>query len=280
VKLLMSLGYDDPADAQIAAIQRWFADGLATLGAAVAAELEQGPALNPASIRTDRDYGQPGQAWGQLSGGVGPFNRRPGVFVYSPANFDRLLRRWVPERMFEIQIRISRLDEQGRPHSITPVTLVSNHLDTDPNFLQLEAWCPDEWFTAADYRAAALRWWREIAEDISPTYGEVSNANYLRSGLEMDLGLSDQDTVPRGRDLLRGYSWLTIASQEVGDRLGGVDALRASGAFQNVERLARGGFWLQATDELATYGAAQQAKVHSVLAPALPDASPSSLPNS
>jgi hypothetical protein len=42
----------------------------------------------------------------------------------------------------------------------------------------------------------------------------------------------------------RGYGWLNVA-REIGDRLGGVDALRNTGAFVDVTQAASGSHWLQ-----------------------------------
>jgi hypothetical protein len=48
-------------------------------------------------------------------------------------------------------------------------------------------------------------------------------------------------SVADSRTILRGYSWVTVCGQELADRLGGVEALRATRAFHAVERCAAEG---------------------------------------
>ena len=73
---------------------------------------------------------------------------------------------------------------------------------------------------------------------------------------------------------MRSYSWVTIISEEIGQRLGGTDALQGSGAFHRVEHLPGGGFLLQATELLEQYQHEQAHRVFRVLAPALPAGAP------
>ncbi|MEI4913982.1 hypothetical protein Q8G39_28440, partial [Klebsiella pneumoniae] len=61
------------------------------------------------------------------------------------------------------------------------------------------------------------------------------------------------EAIADSRTVLRGYSWLTVVAGELADRLGGPDALRASGAFVQVEPLRSGGVWLLASDDYAGY---------------------------
>jgi len=78
-----------------------------------------------------------------------------------------------------------------------------------------------------------------------------------------------EEAVP-GRDLV-GYSWITMCpAAAAGGRLGGVGALRGSGAFWRVDELPGGGALLQATEHAEQYGQAAAEKSFGVLAPALP----------
>jgi hypothetical protein len=67
---------------------------------------------------------------------------------------------------------------------------------------------------------------------------------------------------------------LNIASQQVGDELGGVEALRATGAFAEVTQLAAGGYWLLARPTYGEYDMTAAEKVFQVVAPKLPAGRP------
>jgi hypothetical protein len=114
---------------------------------------------------------------------------------------------------------------------------------------------------------------REIAEAGNPTYGEVGYSNVSHvdyaTAYEHKMGLPPWQTVHKSRRRLRGYSWLTIIGARLGDDLGGMDALRAAGAFAEVDRLPGGSYWLLATPRFADYGIDQAVAVQQVLAPAL-----------
>jgi hypothetical protein len=71
-----------------------------------------------------------------------------------------------------------------------------------------------------------------------------------------------------------GYGWLTVLAEELGERLGGLEVLRASGAFVQVDRLASGGFWLLATRTWDEYGWPEAEGLFEVVAPVLPPGRP------
>jgi hypothetical protein len=85
--------------------------------------------------------------------------------------------------------------------------------------------------------------------------------------LECARRTSPTKTVPRSRP--RGYSWATLVPPELVGELGGIGALRASGAFHEVDELGYGAAWLQATAELGDYDEAAARRVFDVLAPVL-----------
>jgi len=124
--------------------------------------------------------------------------------------------------------------------------------------------------------ADLLAFVREVAD--SPSYGEIShdNASHIDhvTSLEHNLGMDPWVSVQESGRRLRGYSWLTIVDQGLGNRLGGLNGLRASGAWTEVEHLAHGGFWLLATRRMADFGAVEAAAVQAVLAPLLPPGQP------
>lgn len=76
--------------------------------------------------------------------------------------------------------------------------------------------------------------------------------------------------LPRVREVLPTYDWVTVASSDVVARLGGVQALQASGAFWLVEEVAGGSVWLQATADLEQFDTAHGMAVFETLAKCLP----------
>lgn len=123
--------------------------------------------------------------------------------------------------------------------------------------------------------AAVLRFLRWFAESANPSYGQLApKLSIRRTALESLLLRVPDRHLLDSRNTLRGYSWLTICSQEIGDRLGGEDGLRATGAFVEVAHLAAGGYWLLACRHYADYDLSAAEKVFRALACALPAGMP------
>ncbi|GIJ48049.1 hypothetical protein Val02_49350 [Virgisporangium aliadipatigenens] len=125
----------------------------------------------------------------------------------------------------------------------------------------------------ADGEARLLSVARLFADGCNPTYGEAGpnhSAGPTGSTLEAKIGVNAEHSPTTGRTLLRGYSWLTLLPQEIGDRLGGVQALRDTGAFHDVSPLAAGGYWLQATEHLRHYDNDSARRVRDALSNAMP----------
>ncbi|MFE0100077.1 hypothetical protein [Streptomyces sp. NPDC059009] len=74
---------------------------------------------------------------------------------------------------------------------------------------------------------------------------------------------------PNWASMLRGYSWLTVASADVVRALGGSGSLRNSGAFVEVAELPCGSYFLQATPTYAEYHDERVLSVYQALQPAL-----------
>jgi hypothetical protein len=79
------------------------------------------------------------------------------------------------------------------------------------------------------------------------------------------IGSRDDDR----REVLRGYSWVTIIAPELADRLRGARSLAASGAFCEVSALPNGSLWLRATRTINEFTADKIHQVFEALAPVL-----------
>jgi len=71
------------------------------------------------------------------------------------------------------------------------------------------------------------------------------------------------------REVLRGYSWVTIVAPELSVRLGGAGVLAASGAFCEVTELPNGALWLRATRTIDEFTGEPVRRVFEALAPVL-----------
>ncbi|GAA3223381.1 type VI immunity family protein [Dactylosporangium siamense] len=101
---------------------------------------------------------------------------------------------------------------------------------------------------------AAVELVRVVADAADFAYGQVlfaggpARLHPLRPGLVAGLNRDPDRSREPARAALRGYDWVTVVPRELVARLGGTDALRASGAFHRVVGLAHGGALVQATE--------------------------------
>lgn len=123
--------------------------------------------------------------------------------------------------------------------------------------------------------AALLELLHRVADAADPVYGEiVIGRDTPAPGTELDraLGRTARKSEAAGRELLRGYEWVTICPKELAAKLGGAAALRAGGAFHEVAELSSGALLLRATETPQTYDAAAAQRVAEALSAVLPGA--------
>jgi hypothetical protein len=75
--------------------------------------------------------------------------------------------------------------------------------------------------------------------------------------------------ISQSREVLLGYSWVTVVAAELAARLGGVAAMSASGAFCEVEEMPGGALWLRATPAINDFTGDRVRRVFEALAPVL-----------
>jgi hypothetical protein len=100
-------------------------------------------------------------------------------------------------------------------------------------------------------------------------YADIGSSTPGRTILEQATRAWPERTIPQSRTRLRGYSWATLVPAELVARLGGISALRQSGAFHEVDELGYGAAWLRATADPAGYDEQAARRVFDVLAPVL-----------
>jgi hypothetical protein len=177
------------------------------------------------------------------------------------------------------------ISEYGWAQTITQkpqLVATSTFLERDLSALSLRLSFHEHELDSQTFHDKLLQIMRRLAEGLELSYAEVGYqpsswlAEFQQTMLERLLYRNPRDTIPAARATLRGYSWLTVCAREIGDSLGGVPALRATGAFHEVTQLAYGGYWLQATEHYQQYDADSARRVFAALAAALPPGKPGS----
>ncbi len=267
----------DPARYHAVAIQ-WLDGGLDRLAGELREQIKAGAPLSETGVRRDgAPTGPPGSAWASMW--VQRRGRRTG-WVYSADNWARFVQELTdpPDRA---EVLATVLDGQGFP-SRSAVRLTVERPDDAPEWLVLSADAPAEDLLDTARGDEVQRRWlglvRDVAEDLNPSFGQLADDTRGRTALDVLLRRLRDQSVAESRTVLRGYSWVTILAQELADRLGGVAALRATGAFHTVEPLRGGGVWLRATQRYQDYGPVQIDAVFRALAPVLPQGRPAPPP--
>ncbi|WP_432990094.1 hypothetical protein [Dactylosporangium sp. CA-233914] len=124
---------------------------------------------------------------------------------------------------------------------------------------------------------AVLEVLRRFGDAADPAYGELTVRDHAPDSctkLDGVLRLLDTTSADASRAQLRGYEWATVIPAELTARLGGVDALRATGAFVEVTALATGGVLARATEHPQEYTADRAEQVFAALLPVLPPPDP------
>jgi hypothetical protein len=269
-------GPDD--EAAVAAFRSWFDLAQSTAAAGYMARIAGQPPLSGEIFRTGGNYGPGNSIWGKVEYRALNRHRRPRwvTVPYSDAEYARfkaqagevlIFRGEAPIAVFMVAL----LDESGRYLvSDFQVEVTANLPAASANTLLLAM---DFFPTRLDDRVMGA--WRDWVDEHEVTFGVIDRAvGQVETVLEKclpDLGYS---LMPQLRRRLRGYGWLTIASREVGDRLGGVEALRGTGAFAEVTQTRTGAYWLRATEDPHAYAMADAERVFRAVASVLPPGLP------
>ena len=198
--------------------------------------------------------------------------------AWSPKNWSRFLQQST-DLTVEMSAKYSTLNDGGYPYtpSLTVsayqsvrapgwLTLTVSHAHADQSMQP-----PDD--VAERWRIFLLR----QAEQTAPVFGFLADDGLdagTRTPLEATSAVFPEDTLPLTDSEVRGYSWITITSAGVLDRLGGPAVLGGSNAFSAVTKLPSGGAFLQATPQLSGYDGRAVRKVFAALSPALPGKAP------
>jgi hypothetical protein len=281
--------------------RRWFDAGFTVLAPGQRASLETGPKLPPEAIRRPMQCGPPGATWGFVSvsrdfptgrivSGLPTFKRKASHRVWTARSW-----KWFLEQLADppddATLGTAHLEDVG-PWKLgsspgypeEPRIRMTVWKDKwAPDWLRLAFAAPESDLSDPGCQAAWLAFIRETAENLNPAFGIIDyEYDYLYGEAAAEHLIRDgylrHERVPRSRQQLRGYDWLTICPQELADRLGGTDALRATSAFHEVSQLSGGGVWLRATADYRDFDNAALYCVFRALAAVLPAGMPLRIP--
>ncbi|MEV6147665.1 hypothetical protein [Streptomyces sp. NPDC051992] len=266
--------YDEDDDGLSAVAFDWLTEGVAK--AAIGGELgrlQDGLRVSVDGLLRMRDSipMQRGVGlWGSIS--VSPL----GTFdvLYNP--YVEEARPWLKSRLVEkpesADVKIGKFAGDGEI-SNSVIRLSASFDEELPNYVKL-VYQVDEAVlansdTARNEHSRLLSTVRWACGRYNVVFGHFSYAHSdgrteLESYLRGPVRVPSRNT-PNWRERLRGYSWLTVAPDDILHHLGGVDALRDSGAFSSISVLPNGSFLLQATDWFHEYRDEPVAAVHRAL---------------
>ena len=169
-----------------------------------------------------------------------------------------------------IALNINRLNEQGRRQHGTVELRVMRPIHNGQwalfELTVMRAALP--WVDGTGYDLQLRDLLRAHAELCHPTFGAVADDFHAEAtALELATRTDPETTIPRSRERLRGYSWVTLCPQGIAAQLGGPEAMR--GTFTVVDELPSGALLLQATASLDDYREAGVARTFAALAPVL-----------
>jgi hypothetical protein len=224
----------------------------------------------------DRDLGQAGGASARITVRHQPQMVGGALTSYSARAWRRLLAGLERSYPFHVSLAMMPLGPDGQPVSAGPEAVVAMHRSQrQPRWVRFEAEAPADLVPWAGSPATQRAWAdfaKEQAAAAGAEYGHVTDdANIGGTALERAIQgvTAEPPAVPRCREVLRGYSWVTICAARLAARLGGAQALRISGAFDEVTELPGGQVFLRATPVLENYEGAAVRRVFETLAPVL-----------
>jgi hypothetical protein len=212
-----------------------------------------------------------------LLGGI-HLQRKPGFHLdshakYSLRSWRRLVDGLESAYPYQIIVGFEMYDDEGKKAGRARSASFAVGREFDPDVVRFDANMPDDivgWTGSAELLQAWAVFARGWASEVGTCYGHVTDdASLSGTALERALHRWPGETVPRCREVLRGYSWVTICPAELAARLGGAGKLAATGAFCEVSEGAGGSVFLRATPTLEDYDQAAARKVFEALAPVL-----------
>ncbi|WP_300678605.1 hypothetical protein [Nocardioides sp.] len=253
-------------------VRPWAEGGVAALASGAVERLLAAPALTTRNLaRNTEPLGLPGTPWGSLS--VEPEDRRRSgpLYAWTKPTWAKFLKA-LGENPRHLGVSFCSLDEEGFSGGGVTFRLAAG-LGVLPR-----GWGALTLFQKpvgdAERDDVAQRWVDFVRDFVSSVPVPVAFGS-----IDQDLSVYqtpfEESTRTRfggalGTGFLRGYSWVTIVGASAMERIGGIEALRSSGAFVSVDEVGFGSVMVQATERLSDYDEEAVRRVFEALAPALP----------
>jgi hypothetical protein len=199
---------------------------------------------------------------------------------YTDRAWQRMLDGLARSFPYHIQLTVEALDHRGLVASPRQGIVVGVHrLPDDSGWIRLQVAAvrggrgePDAALPYPDRdQLRCAEFIKDQASRADACYAHVTDDLMAGGGtaLEDATGQPPDTTVPRCREVLRGYSWVTVCAAELAARLGGAAALTRSAAFDEVTELPGGQVFLRATPVIQDYRGERLLRVFETLAPVL-----------
>jgi hypothetical protein len=257
-------------DRSAALVERWFVDLLHHLVAAW--DDKPGEASDRAATPEKLGTLELGSAWIEL---YASRERKQGRFIRSIPWGPNALRDFVKEVATDGTEGTAVLHQPDGGIFPGLVNIGLSRPDSVPEWVYFTASFDEQILANEEMAGRVMRFLKGFAQLANPSFGHVGpEFSIRRTALESLLRRVPDDWLPGSRETLRGYSWLTICSQEIGDQLGGEEGLRATKAFVEVSSLKAGGYWLLATPAYLDYDMEVATRVFRAMALVLPAGMP------
>lgn len=246
----------------------WFTQALEELFPELDRGLKAGPSLAFDHAKDpDAPMGPPGGAYGTIWVGRGPMEVGGNTARYSDRAWTRMLDGLSTAYPYHAKLIASPLDERGlNDRSGENATIGVHRIHPEPEWVAFRVRASG--YGDQEQWAEFVKRWVTHAD---AAYAHVTDDPEIMGGtaLEDATGRGIGYTIPRCREQLRGYSWVTVCAPELAARLGGVATLKKSGGFAEVTELPRGQMYLRATQVLEDYQGEALQRVFEILAPVL-----------
>jgi hypothetical protein len=255
--------------------ERWLADTLTEIFPALYEGLRKHPVVRDKprpKQDIDLPWGPPGHVLGTLTKSQKHPAFRGRETLYSEQSWQKLLSGLASQPM-AVRLVLNQLDKRGFPvhNGYASIQVVRDADHPEWVSFSFVADASDTgWPDSADTQNAWAGFVKRQAMGMRAAGGFVTDdagprqTSLQRAIMDSSAGISDS------REVLRGYSWITVVAPDIASRLGGDSALRATGAFYDVSLLPNGAVWLRATPTINEFTGEKIRAVFEALAPALP----------
>lgn len=243
--------------------------------------LKAGPSLAVTEATApDARIGPPGGTYGQLRVQRKPMPAVESWGRYTDRSWQQILTRLASDYPFHVDLFMQPLDEHGRDaraHQGASVGLRRIYSNGEWVTFSVMSYAGAAGEPGADqpYPQDVQRRWAEFIKgwvaSSDAQYAHVCDDPEIMgaTALEAATHHDPETTIPRCRDELRGYCWVTVCAAALVRRLGGARGLKDSGAFDEVTELPGGQVFLRATPVIQDYTGEAVRRVFLALAPVL-----------